>query len=98
MSAGNDLNQSVALVAAANKVLQDPSQVGAALRTIALRIRGTSLKVLEEMGEETDGVIESVSKLQEKVKEDEAGKIFKFEVNIILAMHLMHIICEHPEK
>lgn len=68
MSAGNDLNQSVALVAAANKVLQDPSQVGAALRTIALRIRGTSLTVLEEMGEETDGVIESVSKLQEKVK------------------------------
>lgn len=68
MSAGNDLNQSVALVAAANKVLQDPSQVGAALRTIALRIRGTSLEVLEEMGEETDGVIESVSKLQEKVK------------------------------
>lgn len=68
MSAGNDLNQSVALVAAANKVLQDPSQVGAALRTIALRIRGTSLAVLEEMGEETDGVIESVSKLQEKVK------------------------------
>ena len=67
MSAGNDLNQSVALVAAANKVLQDPSQVGAALRTIALRIRGTSLKVLEEMGEETDGAIESVSKLQEKV-------------------------------
>lgn len=68
MSAGNDLNQSVALVAAANKVLQDPSQAGAALRTIALRIRGTSLKVLEEMGEETDGVVESVSKLQEKVK------------------------------
>lgn len=68
MSAGNDLNKSVALVAAANKVLQDPSQVGAALRTIALRIRGTSLDVLEEMGEETDGVIESVSKLQEKVK------------------------------
>lgn len=68
MSAGNDLNQSVALVAAANKVLQDPSQVGSALRTIALRIRGTSVEVLEEMGEETDGVIESVSKLQEKVK------------------------------
>ena len=68
MAAGNDLNQSVALVAAANKVLQDPSVAGAALRTISLRIRGTSLKVLEEMGEETDGVVESVSKLQEKVK------------------------------
>ena len=68
MAAGNNLEQSVAMVAAANKVLQDPSSVGSALRTISLRIRGTSTKVLEEMGEETDGVIESVSKLQAKVK------------------------------
>ena len=28
----------------------------------------TSVDVLEEMGEETDGVIESTSKLQEKIK------------------------------
>lgn len=68
MSAGNDLEQSVALIAASNKVVQDPSSVGAALRTIALRIRGTSVEVLEEMGEETEGVVESVSKLQDKVK------------------------------
>lgn len=68
MAAGNNLEQSVAMIAAANKVLQDPNSVGAALRTISLRIRGTSTKVLEEMGEETDGVIESVSKLQAKVK------------------------------
>lgn len=68
MSAGNNLEQSVAMVAAANKVLQDPNSVGSALRTISLRIRGTSVKVLEEMGEETDGVIESVSKLQAKIK------------------------------
>lgn len=38
------------------------------MRTIALRIRGTSTEVLEELGEETDGVVESVSKLQSKVK------------------------------
>ena len=68
MSAGNDLEQSVALVAAANKVVQDPNSVGSALRTISLRLRGTSVKVLEEMGEETDGVIESTSKLQAKIK------------------------------
>ena len=68
MAAGNNLEQSVAMIAAANKVLQDPNSVGSALRTISLRIRGTSVKVLEEMGEETDGVIESVSKLQAKVK------------------------------
>ena len=68
MEGGNNLEQATALVAAANKVVQDPNSVGTALRTISLRLRGTSVKVLEEMGEETDGVIESVSKLQGKIK------------------------------
>lgn len=68
MEAGNNLEQSVALVAAANKVVQDPNSVGSALRTISLRLRGTSVEILEEMGEETDGVVESVSKMQEKIK------------------------------
>ena len=68
MTAGASLEESVALIAAANKVVQDPSSVGGALRTISLRLRGTSVEVLEEMGEETEGVIESTSKLQEKIK------------------------------
>lgn len=68
MEAGNNLEQSVALVAAANKVVQDPNSVGSALRTISLRLRGTSVSILEEMGEETDGVVESVSKMQEKIQ------------------------------
>lgn len=68
MEGGNNLEQSVALIAAANKVVQDPNSVGSALRTISLRLRGTSVDVLEEMGEETDGVITSVSKLQSKIK------------------------------
>ena len=68
MEAGNTLEQSVALVASANKVVQDPNSVGSALRTISLRLRGTSVKVLEEMGEETDGVVESVSKMQSKIE------------------------------
>ena len=68
MEAGNTLEQSVALVASANKVVQDPNSVGSALRTISLRLRGTSVQVLEEMGEETDGVVESVSKMQKKIQ------------------------------
>lgn len=68
MEGGNSLEQAVALVAAANKVVQDPNSVGSALRTISLRIRGTSVEVLEELGEETDGVVESTSKLQKQVK------------------------------
>lgn len=68
MEGGNNLEQATALVAAANKVVQDPNSVGSALRTISLRLRGTSVEILEEMGEETDGVAESTSKLQEKLK------------------------------
>ena len=68
MEGGNNLEQAVALVAAANRVVQDPNSVGSALRTISLRLRGTSVEILEEMGEETDGVIESTSKLQAKIQ------------------------------
>lgn len=68
MEGGNNLEQAVALVAAANRVVQDPNSVGSALRTISLRLRGTSVEILEEMGEETDGVVESTSKLQEKIE------------------------------
>ena len=68
MAAGNNFEQSVALIAAANKVVQDPNSVGSALRTISLRLRGTSVEVLEQMGEETDGVVTSLSKMQAKIK------------------------------
>jgi TP901 family phage tail tape measure protein len=68
MEGGNNLEQATALVAAANKVVQDPNSVGSALRTISLRLRGTSVKVLEQLGEETEGVVESTSKLQDKIK------------------------------
>ena len=46
MEAGNNLEQSVALVAAANKVVQDPNSVGSALRTISLRLRGKMCALL----------------------------------------------------
>lgn len=40
MEGGNNLEQATALVAAANRVVQDPNSVGSALRTISLRLRG----------------------------------------------------------
>ncbi len=39
--AGNDINEAVALITAGNAIVQDPSQVGAGMRTISLRILGT---------------------------------------------------------
>ena len=68
MAANNSYEQAVALIAAANRVVQDPNSVGAALRTISLRLRGTSVKELEEAGEDTTGAVESTSKLRSKVK------------------------------
>jgi hypothetical protein len=68
MAANNSYEEAVALIAAANRVVQDPNSVGAALRTISLRLRGTSVKELEEAGEDTNGVVTSKSKLQNKVK------------------------------
>jgi predicted nuclease with TOPRIM domain len=58
----------VALIASANRVVQDPGSVGAALRTISLRLRGTSTRELEEAGEDTTGVVESKSKLRRKIQ------------------------------
>lgn len=68
VAANNSYQESVALIAAANKVVQDPGSVGAALRTISLRLRGTSTKELEEAGEDTTGVVESKSKLRTKIQ------------------------------
>lgn len=68
VAAGNDFDKSVALVTAANAVVQDPNQVGAGMRTIALRLRGTSAETLEAAGEDTVGLIETTSKLEKQIK------------------------------
>lgn len=54
-----------------NAVTQDPSKVGAGLRTIALRLTGTEAakEDLAELGEDTDTMITSVSKLQQTIKD-----------------------------
>ena len=68
-TAGNDMDEAVALVTAGNAVVQDPDSVGAGLRTIALRLTGTKAakEELEELGEETDGVATTVSKLRDTI-------------------------------
>lgn len=65
----NDMDEAVALITAGNAVTQDPDSVGAGMRTIALRLTGTSESKdeLEELGEETDGVITTVSKLRDTI-------------------------------
>lgn len=66
---GNNIDESIGLITAGNQVVQDPESVGAAMRTIALRLTGTSVAVqqLQELGEETDGVVTTVSKLRDVI-------------------------------
>ena len=68
-TAGNNIDESIGLITAGNQVVQDPESVGAAMRTIALRLTGTSVAVqqLQELGEETDGVVTTVSKLRDVI-------------------------------
>ena len=57
-----------------NSVIQNPEQVGTALKTLALRLRGTKTE-LEEAGLETDNMAESTSQLQAKLKALTHGKV-----------------------
>ena len=66
VSAGNSLEESIAMLAAGNKVQQDPEGLGNALKVLSMRIRGTKTD-LEEAGESTEGMIENTSKLRDKV-------------------------------
>ena len=67
--ANNDLNEAVSLTTAGNAITQDPSKVGAGLRTISLRLVGTEegKQELSDLGEETDGMITTVSKLRDTI-------------------------------
>lgn len=67
VAAGNSLEQSIAMLAAGNKVVQDPEALGNALKVLSMRIRGVKTE-LEEAGEDTDGMVTNTAKLQEKVK------------------------------
>lgn len=68
-TANNDLNSAVALATAGNAVVQDPDSVGAGIRTISLRLVGTEAakQELESIGEETDDVITTTSKLRDTI-------------------------------
>ena len=48
--------------------MQDPDSVAAALRTVSMRLTGTSAKELEDMGEDTEGLIETTSKLKDTIQ------------------------------
>ena len=67
ISAGNDIDKAVALTTAANSQIQDPDKVGNALKTISMRLRGTSTTDLGG-DDETTGMVTTASKLKDQIQ------------------------------
>lgn len=65
-TANNSLEQSVALITAANEVAQDPIKVGTAMKTLSARIRGSKTE-LAELGEDMEFLAEGTSKLRNEI-------------------------------
>ena len=65
--AGNSLEESIGLLTASTAVTQDPAKSANDWRTISMRIRGAKTE-LEAMGEDTTGMVTSVSKIREEFK------------------------------
>lgn len=65
-SAGNSLEETVALFTAANTIAQDADTVGTALKTMSMRLRSTKTE-METAGEDTEGMAESVSSLRKEI-------------------------------
>ena len=65
-AANNTLDESIALITAANTVVQNPEVVGTAFKTMSMRIRGAKTE-LEDAGLETEGMVESTAKLRQEI-------------------------------
>lgn len=67
-AANNTLEESVALLAAGNAAVQNAETVGTAMKTVTMRIRGSSADDLEAAGLAADNLCESTSKLRKEIK------------------------------
>lgn len=66
-AANTDLSQSIALITASNEIVQDPDAVGSMWATVSARIRSAKSE-LEDLGEDTEDMVESTSKIRDLVK------------------------------
>lgn len=66
-AANNTLDETIALITAANTVVQDPDSVGNAFKTMSMRIRSATTE-LEAAGLDTEGMAESTAALRAEIK------------------------------
>lgn len=75
LAAGNNtLDESIALITAANSVVQDADKVGTTMKTLSMFLRAAKTEA-EEAGESTDGMAKSVSSLRKDILALTGGKV-----------------------
>ena len=65
-TAGNSIDETLAMITAMTEITQDAAESGNALKILAMRLRGAETELVTA-GESTDGMAESTSKLREKI-------------------------------
>ena len=73
-SAGNTLDETIAMITAMNTTLQSPDSVGTVMKTLSMYLRAAKTEA-EEAGESTDGMASSVSELREQLLSLTGGKV-----------------------
>ena len=75
LAAGNNtLDESIALVTAANSVVQNADVVGTTMKTVSMYLRAAKTEA-EEAGESTEGMADSVSELRQELLSLTKGKV-----------------------
>ncbi len=76
--AGNDLNETIALITTTNKIYQNPEEGSNMLKVASMRLRG-QVDALKSMGEDAEGVSTDLTKIQQQVYELTGNKVNIFE-------------------
>lgn len=76
--AGADLYESLAMITGITEITQDASGAGNALKISSMRLRGMK-GALEELGEEVDPTLDSISKVQTQILNLTGGKVNIFD-------------------
>lgn len=67
--AGNSIQETSAMATGITEVTQNADKAGSALKILSMRLRGTEAKDLEELGEDTDGLISNTGKLRDTIQD-----------------------------
>lgn len=77
-TAGTDINKTLAMLTGGTEITQNASEFGNFLKIGSMRIRGMK-GALEELGEEVDETVDSISKVQTQILNRTNGKVNIFD-------------------